>query len=267
LITGRGNIRTIWKTGYLVLALSTLSRAQDPAPAQENPFETPQDLKQGGSLFQTHCSYCHGAHGEGGRGPDLTVGQYMHGGSDAELYATVRNGVPGSEMPSVKISDDEVWRLVGFVKRLGSAGLNEKAPGNAAAGRAVYEGKGRCGTCHTIDMQGGTLGPDLTFVGKSRDLRDLEESLVKPEADVPIRYRAIRVTTKSGQTVVGTRLNEDELSIQLRDTNDNLRSFLKDNLKEIRRDRPSLMPAYGSILTRTELEDVIAYLSSLRGVR
>src|SRR4051812_14001972 len=107
------------KTIYLLLAVLMIGRAQDSAPAQKNPHESPEDLRQGGSLFQNHCMYCHGAHGEGGRGPDLTAGQYMHGGSDAELYATVRNGVPGSEMPAVKISDDDVWRLVGFVKRLG----------------------------------------------------------------------------------------------------------------------------------------------------
>jgi putative heme-binding domain-containing protein len=262
-----GNLRTVLQSFCFLLALLPPCSAQDSTPPQKNPFETSLDLKRGGSLFQTHCSYCHGAHGEGGRGPDLTAGLYEHGDSDPELYTTVRNGVPGSEMPAVHITDDEVWRLVGFVKRLGSSGLLEKAPGDAAAGKVIYEGKGRCVTCHSIRMQGGTLGPDLTFVGKSRDLRDLEESLVKPEADVPIKYRAIRVTTKSGQEVVGTRLNEDDLSIQLRDTNDNLRSFLKENLTGIRRDRPSLMPAYGSVLTKKELEDVIAYLSSLRGGR
>ena len=32
----------------------------------------------------------------------------------------------------------------------------------------------------------------------------------------------------------------------------------------LRRDRPSLMPAYGSIMSQKEIEDVVAYLSSLR---
>jgi mono/diheme cytochrome c family protein len=45
----------------------------------------------------------------------------------------------------------------------------------------------------------------------------------------------------------------------------NLRAFLKDNVKEIRRDQPSLMPAYGKVLGRKEIEDLVAYLSSLRG--
>ena len=93
----------------------------------------------------------------------------------------------------------------------------------------------------------------------------MEESLVSPEADVPVRYRAVQVVTKSGQTIRGIRLNEDDISIQLRDQKDNLRSFLKQNLQEIRHDKPSLMPPYGSSLSKKEIEDVVAYLSSLRG--
>jgi len=82
-----------------------------------------------------------------------------------------------------------------------------------------------------------------------------------------MRYRAIQVITKSGQTVAGIRLNEDDISIQLRDLKDNPRSFLKENLTEIRHDKPSLMPPYGSILSKKEIEDVVAYLSSLRGTQ
>jgi quinoprotein glucose dehydrogenase len=131
----------------------------------------------------------------------------------------------------------------------------------------VYESKGGCTVCHSIGMTGGSLGPDLSDVGRRRDLKYLEESLVTPEADVPIRYRAIQVVTKSGKTVGGIRLNEDDVSIQLRDEKDNLRSFLKDNIREIRHDKPALMPAYGSILSKKEIEDVVAYLSSLRGAQ
>jgi putative heme-binding domain-containing protein len=251
-------MHTLLRMSCCFLTLGSLVRAQ-------NPFDTPQDIELGSRLFQTHCSYCHGSRGEGGRGADLTNGQYRHGGSDTELFSTIRNGIRGSEMPAVRASDDEVWRMVAFVKKIGSAGLEDKARGDVAAGKAVYEGKGKCAVCHTIGREGGSLGPALTDIGRRRGLQYLEEAIVKPEAEVPISYRAIRVTSKSGQTIVGIRLNEDDLSVQLRDTSDNLRSILKDNIKEIRRDQPSLMPAYGSILSKKELVDLVAYLSSLRG--
>ena len=220
---------------------------------------------QGAALFQTHCTYCHGTRGQGGRGSDLTTGQYKHGGSDASLYATIRNGVRGTEMPAVLATDDEVWKMVAFVKSLGALPPGEKASGDQHAGKLVFEGKGACRTCHAIDHGGGSLGPDLSDVGRRRDLKYLEESLLKPEADVPIRYRSIQVLTKSGQTIAGIRLNEDDISIQLRDQQDNLRSFLKENLREIRHDKPSLMPPYGARLSKKEIADVVSYLSSLRG--
>src|SRR5215831_10165317 len=120
--------------------------------AKVNPFETEADVRQGGMLFQTHCSYCHGVRGEGGRGADLTAGEYRLGGSDPDLFNTIRNGIPGSEMPVTRVTDDEVWKLAGFVKRLGSRGLAEKAPGNAAAGKMIYARNG-CASCHRIGLE------------------------------------------------------------------------------------------------------------------
>ena len=251
----------------LTVSCSVMALMAPAKAAQINPFDTPEGAQQGAALFQTHCTYCHGARGQGGRGADLTTGQYKYGGSDTSLYATIRNGVRGTEMPAVRATDEEVWKMVGFVKRLGAVDTGQKAPGDAAAGKLVFAGKGACITCHSIGRDGGSLGPDLSDVGRRRDLKYLEESLVNPQADVPVRYRAIRVVTKSGQTIDGIRLNEDDVSVQLRDEHDNLRSFLKDNIIEIRHDKPTLMPAYVARFSKKELDDVVSYLSSLRGVQ
>jgi hypothetical protein len=59
-------------------------------------------------------------------------------------------------------------------------------------------------------------------------------------------------------------LNRDDLSIQLRDTRNNLRSFLMDNVQTIHFDKPSLMPPYAS-MNKKDFEDVVAYLNSLKG--
>jgi len=234
--------------------------------ARINPFSTDADIQQGGGLFQLHCSYCHGGHGEGGRGADLTAGVYEMGGSDPELFTTIRGGIPGTEMPAVRVGDDDVWRLVGFVKRIGSQGLSEKAPGNAEAGKAIYA-KGGCAACHRIGKEGSDLGPDLTDIGRRRGLGFLEESIVKPEAFVPNKYRAVQVVMTSGSTVSGIRLNEDDLSVQVRDLSGTPRSYLKENIKELRRDKTTLMPSYESSLSKKELGDLVAYLNSLKGAQ
>ena len=262
----------------LALALATGLHSQElpngvviplgAAPARINPLDTPQDAELGRKAFVTGggCSYCHSNDGTGGRGANLTLGEYRFGGADDQLFETIRNGIPGSDMPPTRGPDEDIWRLVAFVKRLGSQGLAEpKAPGDPVAGKVVYESTGGCKTCHAVGQEGGVIGPDLTRVGRRRQLKYLEESIVSPEADLPLNFRAIRVTIASGEAVTGIRLNEDDISIQLRDMNGNLRAFLKDKVKEIQRDKPSLMPAYGSVLSKKEIEDLVAYLSTLRG--
>jgi putative heme-binding domain-containing protein len=261
--------------GLVLLVAAAAQAQQNPALTGDlqigalpavNPFATEADIQQGGALFETHCSYCHGVRGEGGRGADLTAGEYRMGGSDRDLFKTIRTGVPGSEMPAVRVSDEDVWRLVGYVSRLGSRGLAEKAPGDAIAGKALYSKTG-CAACHRIGEEGTDLGPALTDVGRRRGVAFLEESLVKPNAFVANAYRAVQVKLKSGQTLVGIRLNEDDLSIQLRDTGGDPRSFLKENISEIRRDKPSLMPSYEGRLNKTEMANLVAYLNSLKGAR
>src|SRR5205823_5483828 len=175
-------------------------------------------------------------------------------------------GVAGSEMQGGRVADDDVWRLAGFVRRLGSRGLAETAPGDAVAGKAVYEKDG-CGACHRIGREGSDFGPALTDAGRRRGLAFLEESIIRPEAFVPNNYRAVQVVMKSGQTIAGIRLNEDDLSIQLRDTGGDLRSFLKENIREVRRDKPSLMPSYESRLSKPELANLVAFLNSLKGAQ
>jgi cytochrome c oxidase cbb3-type subunit III len=219
----------------------------------------------GSGLFQTHCTYCHGARGEGGRGPDLTTGRYRRGGSDSELFANIKNGIRGTEMSPVRATDQEVWHIVAFIKTLPGVGVQEKVSGDAAAGKAIYEGKGRCGACHAIaGPSGGAIGPGLAGVGRRRSVAYLREALTAPEASILMGFRAIQITNKSGQTATGIRLNEDDISIQLRDTSNNLRSFLKADLREIERNKPALMPSFARTLTGKELDDLVAYLASLQ---
>ena len=116
-----------------------------------------------------------------------------------------------------------------------------------------------------VGPSGGILGPDLSEIGLRRSLKFLRESLVKPEADIHENYSTVTVLTRAGEQISGIRLNEDDYSIQLRDTRDNLRSFRKASVREVRAESRSLMPAYGELLTGREIDDLVAYLNSLRG--
>src|SRR3954451_18876346 len=156
------------------------------------------DLAEGKRLFAGRCATCHGQSGEGGRGPVMRPGR-----SDRELFGIIRAGIPDSEMPALAAqTDQEIGKLVAFVQELSKeAGANEVFRGDPGPGKDVYD-RESCGVCHRIDGQGNNVGPDLSRAG-SHSARFLKQSIVDPNADVPLSYRAVSLTTSAGQTIRG----------------------------------------------------------------
>jgi cytochrome c oxidase cbb3-type subunit III len=254
-----------------------------PGRAQQTPLTNPvagnaAAIQEGASLFRSNCSPCHGANGQGGgRGPDLTTGRWIHGSSDAEIFATITRGVPGTEMPANTFEDSETWAIIAYVRSLAPA-KQESVSGDRAKGEKIFSETAGCSTCHMVHGHGGLLGPDLSRVGEARSATYLIDSIREPGKELssgmldpnnhyglPLIYDTVTVVTASGQKIVGVAKNEDTFSIQLLDTNQQLQFFLKKDLKEVIHERKSLMPAYSEqMLKPAELQDLVAYLESLR---
>jgi cytochrome c oxidase cbb3-type subunit III len=232
----------------------------------------------GETLFLTHCAPCHGAHGEGGRGAKLAVRRLPRAPDDAALAAIVATGIPGTQMPATRMTADESMALVAYVRSLGRTQA-ERVPGDSASGKRLFEGKGGCLRCHTVGGNGGRLGPDLSEIGAKRGPEYLRTALVAPEAEVPENFASyrkliytpdnflwVRLVTRDGKSVAGVRVDEDTFTIQIRDASDRLYSFRKDELREMHEDwGKSPMPSYRDVFSASELQDVVAYLSSLQG--
>jgi len=233
-------------------------------------------VKEGASLFRSNCSPCHGVNARGGgRGPDLTSGRWRHGGTDAEIFRTISDGVPGTEMPANSFEDSEIWAIVAYLRSLAPA--KGAVTGDAKKGEAIFWDQAGCGSCHMVRGRGGRLGPDLSRVGAARSAEYLEESVREPSKQLsdglvdpnnhygnPLVYDTVTVMTKSGETVKGVAKNEDTFSIQMMDMRQQLRVFLKKDLKEVKHERTSLMPAYSEEQVSAEqLRDVVAYLEGL----
>jgi putative heme-binding domain-containing protein len=230
---------------------------------QANPYTSSTDIEAGRKIYSGRCGHCHGQSGEGGRGAVLNSGQLHHAASDRKLFLVIRNGIPNTEMPGTfSLPEADVWRMVAYVKQLGRQGGSDVATGDVSAGALVYQKNG-CRQCHSIDGQGGILGPDLSDIGAKRSVRYLRDSIVNPNADIPLDYRSVAVITADGKSSEGIHLNEDEYSIHLRDMSGNLRSFIKNELRDIKLSGQSLMPAY-SALSKEDLANLVAYLSARR---
>ena len=218
-------------------------------------------------MYRTQCASCHGTHGEGGRGATLARPRLLHAPDDQAMFNVIAYGIPDTEMPGHWFTDREIRQLVAFVRTLGRVAA-QKAPGDVGNGEKLYAGKGGCTACHTIGGRGGAIGPDLSEIGASRSLSYLRESLIKPEAAVPDGFLEVQLVTKNGHRMTGVRLNEDTFSIQIRDLSGDYRSFFKTELTELNKQPgKSPMPSYTRVFTESELDDVVAYLDSLRSLQ
>ena len=228
-----------------------------------NPHTSPEDVAAGGRIYRSHCVECHGRDGTGGRGPDITRGDLRYGNSDAALADTISTGIPGTSMPLFFFNGKQLWQIVAFVQSLRRE--EPRPPGDSSAGAALFRGKGACVNCHMVDGQGGRQGPDLTTVGARRSLRHLRSAVLDPDQWVHPRDWKIQAKTRSGVPVEGVRLNEDTHSLQLLVSGDKLISLVKSDLESYRIIKSSAMPPYAGQLSQSELDDLVAYLYTLRG--
>ncbi|HVP45673.1 MAG TPA: c-type cytochrome, partial [Bryobacteraceae bacterium] len=141
----------------------------------------------------------------------------------------------------------------------------EHVPGDARNGGALFESAG-CTGCHQLGNDGGRLGPPLTDIGSRRGAAYLRTKLFEPASSLPEEFLQVQIVTRNGKRITGIRLNEDTYSIQLRDLSDQLLSFWKDELVSIEKQPGRTpMPSYRDRFSEGQLDDVVAYLVSLRG--
>lgn len=226
--------------------------------------ETASDIEDGGRVFRQSCANCHGPDGSEIPGIDLGRGVFKAAKTDEDLVRIIQKGVPGTPMPGTNMSDEQAKRVVAYLRSTAATKTSTSAVGDAARGKALFEGKGGCLKCHRANGGGARIGPDLTRIGQLRRSVDLERSLVDPAAEVLPTGRFYRVVTKDGATVSGRLLNVDTFTVQMIDTKEQLRSFTKTNLKEFGF-IPTPMPSFKSTFNTQELADVVSYLVSLKG--
>ncbi len=233
-----------------------------PAAAQH---ETAQDIEDGGRVFRNTCANCHGPDGDQVSGIDLGRNIFRRAKTDQDLNQIIRTGVPGTGMPATDMSEAQAAQVVAYLRSVAASRRSTSTLGNADRGKALFEGKGACVTCHRVNTTGARLGPDLSNVGQLRRAAELETSILEPNKEIVYTSRPYRVVTKAGATVTGRLLNLDTFTIQMLDSKEQLRSFDKASLRDFGFIDASPMPSYKEKFNAQELADVVSYLVSLKG--
>ena len=118
---------------------------------------TRAEVENGARLFQASCATCHGPKGDAVRGVALLSGQYKRATSDEQLVKIIIEGIPGTSMPPNNYSALEAGMIVAYLRGIAAGDNVTVTAGDLARGKALFEGKGKCATCHNARVENGAF--------------------------------------------------------------------------------------------------------------
>ncbi len=230
--------------------------------AQEHAgFGPGQDTEAGQQLFFANCSNCHGVDGATVPGVDLGRNKFKTASTDEDLVRIVLRGVPGTGMPPTNLPREQASNIVAYLRSLVVPTVYNG--GDAKRGHDLFTAKG-CTNCHRVLGNGSRTGPDLTEIGSLRKPKELEQSLLDPDADIKPNNRAFKAVTRDGATITGRVINRDSFTFQVIDSKERLLLLDKAELREFSFSDKSAMPSFKGRLAPPEVADLVTYLMSLK---
>jgi cytochrome c oxidase cbb3-type subunit 3 len=240
-------------------------------PASAQNTKSPAKKNQAGDLaaedgqkmYGSVCATCHGLDGRGGeRGPNIATRAEVQLLSDEETLHVLETGLPVAGMPAFgALGVPKISAIVAYLRVLQGGGNASPILGDAQRGKLLFFGKARCANCHMISGLGGFIGADLTSYGSNRSAKEIRTAITDPNKDLEPRERTLLVTTREGRQFTGMARNEDNFSLQLQSLDGTFHLLSKKDLEHFEYLPKSLMPSdYGSVLSATELDDLMSYL-------
>ena len=177
--------------------------------AQSPPASSPVDIKQ------TYTKLCAGCHGDDARGtqqgPGLAGNEWVRRRSVQSLRNVIRNGIPAAGMPSFDLPAPTIEALAAMIVSLNASASESNVPGDAAAGKQFFFGKGQCASCHMVFGEGSPIGPDLSNVAREMTVDRLRESLVQPDARTAPGYGLVSLRLRNGHIIARIRAKPNQL--------------------------------------------------------
>ena len=222
------------------------------------------DITYGATIYAARCVTCHGPQGDAIGGVNLRTGVFKTAFADRDLDRVIRTG-SAAGMPAFALDNAEMAGIIAYIRNMNAVDVSTIKSGDIARGRALFSGKGNCTSCHRVGQTGSGVAPNLSDIGAVRSPGSLQRSLLDPSSQMMPVNRPVRVVTKDGTVINGRRLNEDTYTVQLLDEQEKLVSLVKADLREYTILTASPMPSFKGTLSEAELNDVVAYLLSLKG--
>lgn len=137
--------------------------------------------------------------------------------------------------------------------------------GNPARGRAIFQRADlACVACHRVGAEGGVIGPALDTLGTAQPVDFIIGAILEPKKEIKEGYEAFEIETKSGDLLTGYRIRSDRSEVILRESGAPTATTLRRDQVKGERSLGTLMPpGLADSLTREELRDLVAFLSSL----
>ena len=132
-------------------------------------------------------------------------------------------------------------------------------------GKAMYAAT-LCQSCHTMQGEGGAIGPDLSQLGTRFSAKDILVATIDPNATISDQYQSTVLELKAGGSILGRITNEDAKNYYISQN-----PFAPNDIKTVSKSTVALkkngdvsimMPGLINRLNEEELKDLMAYLIS-----
>jgi putative heme-binding domain-containing protein len=181
------------------------------------------------------------------------------GGRRDEELARVLTESGGFSNEGRKIAPAEIAALAAEVR----------ARGDARRGSEIFRRPQLgCIVCHTVEGQGGNIGPNLSALGTAQTVEFIIGAILEPQKEVKEGFMSISIITKDGEEYQGYPLRETGDELVVRDVLQNKEVRLRrDSIKEKKENGSVMPPGLADTLARSEFRDLVRFLSGLGRAR
>jgi mono/diheme cytochrome c family protein len=249
--------------------------------AYDRQVTDPVAADRGRTLYAAECVDCHGPTARGSEtGANLVRSNVvLKDRAGSELGPFLRKGHPlqskknSADLTSAQVADLSHFltqRVDDTLKR-SPTGIN-KVTGDVAAGKAFFNGDGKCGTCHAL-----TEGSPRTLFGisvKFPDSVNLQQAMLFPGGGRGGRGGGgaasaspvtITVTPPGEPAVTGTIVQLDDFDVQLREPGGTIHKWSRTPaLKVVKHDPLAAHHELLDRLTNNNVHDVVVYLETVK---